>query len=324
MLRINRNSGRKGCDGRYRTWDEIEALYIGAYEKKIADKLDEAIKNKMNKDRHNFLCMCRSNVHKWLLAKPDELPDETIEIDKAADVLSKDDKDAVWEVIKGAFDYTHNRPVDLANWLNVKTCPYCNMQYTLYTIETDVDSAESEEKAVFQFDHFIPQTEYPMFSMSLYNLIPSCASCNNGKNKGDWSLEYHPYYREIKDKIHFRVKDPLPLLVGREKDIEIEAIHPEGEEWQKYEKATHVAALYKRHNDVAQDVFARVYNEVYYRDVSNFGFIGDAKFTERVRKGFYPDEDDIDKRPLTKLQQDLWKQAKEMFSIIKTIDKSEQ
>lgn len=324
MLRINRNSGRKGCDGVYRTWDDIETLYVAAYEKKITDKLDEAIKKTSKSAYIEFLCMCRSNIHKWLLAKPDVLQDAAKKIDKAVDKLSKEDKDSLWKVINNAFDYTNNRPVDLAMWLNVKTCPYCNMQYTLYTVEDTIGAELSEEKVVFQFDHFIPQGKYPMFSMSMYNLIPSCASCNNGKNKGYWSLEYHPYYQDIKDKLHFRVKNPIPLLVGRESDIEIETLHPDGDEWKKYERATHVAALYKKHNDVAQEVFARAYNDVYYSDDSNFGFLGDAKLAERMKKGFYPNEDDIDKRPLTKLQQDLWKQAKELFSITKIIEKGEQ
>lgn len=31
----------------------------------------------------------------------------------------------------------------------------------------------------FTLDHFIPQSKYPYFALSLYNLIPSCYSCNS-------------------------------------------------------------------------------------------------------------------------------------------------
>lgn len=117
------------------------------------------------------------------------------------------------------------------------------------------------------------------------------------------------------------MKDPLPLLVGRERDIEIEVEHPNDDEWKKYEAATHVEALYKRHQDIAREVFARAYSEVYYENKDNFGFLGkDKVLVERMRRGFYPDEDDIDKRPLTKLQQDLWEQAKKLYKYTKNIE----
>ena len=113
-------------------------------------------------------------------------------------------------------------------------------------------------------------------------------------------------------------------MVGRENDFEIVTIHPHGEEWNKFEKATHLAALVKRHQDIACEVFARAYREVYYQDVCNFGELGkDAKFVERLKKGFYPDEEDVDKRPLTKLQQDLWEQAQELYNVTKQIENCE-
>lgn len=45
------------------------------------------------------------------------------------------------------------------------------------------------KKNQFTLDHFLPKKEFPYFSLSLYNLIPSCSSCNC-KFKG--SLEFLP------------------------------------------------------------------------------------------------------------------------------------
>ncbi len=45
------------------------------------------------------------------------------------------------------------------------------------------------KKNQFTLDHFLPKKEFPYFSLSLYNLVPSCSSCNC-KFKG--SLEFLP------------------------------------------------------------------------------------------------------------------------------------
>ena len=77
-----------------------------------------------------------------------------------------------------------------------------------------------------------------------------------------------------------------------------------------FNKMFHVERLYQRHKDEARDTFARAYAATYYKVRENFGFLKDKKLKERIIMGCPPDEEDIDKRPLTKLKQDLWKQAK--------------
>src|SRR5690606_32118753 len=41
-----------------------------------------------------------------------------------------------------------------------------------------------EKKNHFTLDHLLPQSEYPYLSLSLFNLVPSCYSCNS-KLKND-------------------------------------------------------------------------------------------------------------------------------------------
>ena len=43
---------------------------------------------------------------------------------------------------------------------------------------------------------------------------------------------------------------------------------------------------------------------------------GDKEFAERVLIGFYPDKEDVDKRPLTKFEQDIWEQAEKLYDDI--------
>lgn len=326
MLQINRHTGRVGCDGVYRSWEEIEQSFSGTFQEKIELRLEaEAGRVEWDSNCQKFIRWCKDNTSTWLIANPKKLEEEKEKIDRKLNELRKDlccylsvgETEAkvkkMLEAIKDAYDYKHSDLVELAGWLNVKTCPYCNMQYTMYTVVDTIEGESVEERAMFQYDHFYPRSAYPMLSMSLYNLIPSCTSCNQNKSYNKiLGLEFHPYYSDIKDHMHFQVKDPLSLWVGtrKENEIEIETVFKEGVDAIEYEKAFHVAALYKNHKDIAQEVFARAYAEPYYANSNNFGFLRDTNFAERLRKGFYPDEDDIELRPLTKLQQDLWKQAK--------------
>src|ERR1700694_241223 len=61
---------------------------------------------------------------------------------------------------------------DLATKLNVKTCPYCNRNYTV----TVADGKSRVTRP--DFDHFFPHKQFPLLALSFYNLIPSCLVCN--------------------------------------------------------------------------------------------------------------------------------------------------
>lgn len=313
MQRINAHRGRWGYDRQFRTWDEIEAEYkkvfTDTYWPDIKDKLTELLRVADPK-YHVIINRCITDTPKWITAKPLELS----LVKKYVDDSFSDWKETVHtdfrKALNDAYGYKHDKLLFLAKMLNVKTCPYCNMQYTLCA-EAYKDGELVEKMAKFQYDHFFDKAEYPMLSMSLYNLIPSCASCNQGKSKRPLSMAFHPYSTAIKDTFRFRVKDPSDLLAGGDdKKIEIKLVPQKPVDVDAYNEMFHIESLYQRHRDVAREVFARAYVDPYYEDGSNFEFLKDSNFMERLEKGFYPDEEDIDKRPLTKLQQDLWKQAK--------------
>lgn len=56
---------------------------------------------------------------------------------------------------------------------DVTVCPYCNRDY--------INSRE-DKVAGAQLDHFFSRSVYPIFAVSLYNLVPVCANCNRIKN----------------------------------------------------------------------------------------------------------------------------------------------
>lgn len=78
----------------------------------------------------------------------------------------------------------------LAKNLNVESCLYCN--------RSPANTVTSGKSKIIrpELDHFFPQHKYRILSLSFYNLIPSCHSCNsNLKGKVEFDLDkyFHPY-----------------------------------------------------------------------------------------------------------------------------------
>lgn len=105
---------------------------------------------------------------------------------------------------------------DLVTELNIKTCPYCNRQF--------IHSFEAERAERPELDHFYPKALYPMFSLSFYNLIPACHSCNHVKLEDE--IGVNPYSRAfnsrfvIADKSGHKVT-PSKVYKMTEKDIRL-------------------------------------------------------------------------------------------------------
>ncbi len=226
-------------------------------------------------------------------------------------------KTALGTAVYEAFNYDNYREdilVELAMMLNVKSCPYCNMHYTLYANEQHPRSVRKLSR--FQFDHFFDKSRYPMLSMSFYNLIPSCPVCNQGKSAGQLSLSYHPYYSNIHKLFHFEMQDPLgPYTAARINDeVKIKLVPEVGvdtKEFDVFKKMFHLEALYGRHGDIVQEVYDKAYEAPYYMTPSSFGFLGSRsqEYIQRLWLGNYIKPAEIEKRPLAKFMQDIWKQA---------------
>lgn len=100
------------------------------------------------------------------------------------------------------YEITFNRSKSEAYWLSKQidsnTCVYCNRQYA-FTIENGNGTNKSQRLARPAFDHWYDKGTYPLMSLSLCNLIPSCTICNSsvkGQTKFDLSTHTHPYVHE--------------------------------------------------------------------------------------------------------------------------------
>ena len=136
-------------------------------------------------------------VNKLITANKETLQEYIKEIGK---YTSKEKSD---ELLNNIFRYDclSQRKVvrDVLKKIKVTVCPYCNRQY-IFTL--------SKGKARPQLDHYYPKSKYPYLALSLYNLIPSCSTCNMAKSSLD-TMEtpiLYPYEEEMGDDIKFEIR----------------------------------------------------------------------------------------------------------------------
>ena len=161
-------------------------------------------------------------IERLLIAEPEELKKLNDKLMKKINQLpaDKQPKENYLEYIfnyGGVLNSTDKRKAyKVSKMIGVNTCPYCNRQYTFTIVEADEDEDEKEGKISRPaFDHWFPKSSYPLMSISLYNLIPSCTVCNSSaKGQTDMNLkEYiHPYvHKSSHPQIKFKaVPSTLP------------------------------------------------------------------------------------------------------------------
>ena len=75
----------------------------------------------------------------------------------------------------------------------IQICPYCDRQYI---------TAFSDAHTTAELDHFFLKDKYPLFSLSLFNFIPSCHICN-ALFKHEKELHTYPYSPAAEGNTHF-------------------------------------------------------------------------------------------------------------------------
>ncbi|NOI56213.1 hypothetical protein [Vibrio coralliilyticus] len=101
-------------------------------------------------------------------------------------------------------NYCHNFFKDIG--FDSATCPYCNEGKIKIVRKSN---SRTEAKLLFHLDHFYPKSIFPYLSLSVFNHIPSCDTCNTSY-KGDsiFKIEthIHPYHQSFHDIYSFRLE----------------------------------------------------------------------------------------------------------------------
>lgn len=113
------------------------------------------------------------------------------------------------------FSYSVNissRRADLARCIKLETCPYCNLEI-LNLYEINLGGEEKKLTSTCELDHVNPQSDYPLFESSFWNLIPVCHTCNSKKLQqlihfNSWSIDLN---NDI-SRIRVRFNDNQDLL----------------------------------------------------------------------------------------------------------------
>lgn len=215
--------------------------------------------------------------------------------------------------ILGYNDIRETLYAEIIKKIGVRTCMYCNAEY-LPISEGDL---WDEHVCRFETDHYMPCSQYPFLGISFFNLFPSCPFCN--KSKSNNPLSFYPYTSNKKEKspFKFEVNDKSLMKYRRTFDYRqlfVEFMGPDAL-LKEYNDRFHIDKIYeKSFNDEVEEIVWKndIHSDSYMSQLvkafkSIFSNAQDAE-EFRLKNGFYKDEEDIFKRPLTKMKQDIAKQ----------------
>lgn len=195
---------------------------------------------------------------------------------------------------------------DLAQSLNINVCPYCNRNYT-FTIKNKHAKSTRPD-----FDHFYDKDTYPILALSFYNLIPSCMLCNSRlKGTTPFSLEthLHPYQESFNDYAKFKLNIESSSFYYDKNGFDIE-LKISDKRAENIKEAFALEVLYKEHKDIVLELIqkAQIYNDSYIDELmQNYEgtlFKNREDLLRLVTCGYVSD-DDLHKRPLSKLIKDI-------------------
>ena len=179
---------------------------------KVLKKLNGCIKNQESigeeKDFYEFL---KDKYKDILIGKPESLASLIENIKRefpAINLKIANSDNDLCNKISGVFNYD-NFVSNYNGWgayayakeLGIDVCPYCNRQYI-------VTYSSSDGRCRCELDHFFNKAKYPYLALSMYNLIPSCKTCNSSF-KGDKSFSLkthvHPFVEGFGDEYIFTI-----------------------------------------------------------------------------------------------------------------------
>lgn len=277
----------------------------------IDDLLNNPTKS-YNTNQIDYLMEISNNLDKLVIATPSEIeifknngfgPIPKLWHKKNAGHISFKDE------ILNALDYSGLRSNFYPKYfqkIGIKACVYCNSQLTVCT---EVDENVS---AKFQVDHYLDKASYPCFSISFFNLYPTCASCNNIKRNNEVKFllysEDPTYIPKSAFNFSFKPGSVAKYLNSRNiEDIELVFTEPNGD----FQSTFDITGIYNTQKDIAEELILKseLYSKSYQHSlIESFPSIfTNASLNSRIFIGNYCGENEIHKRPMSKFMQDIAK-----------------
>lgn len=195
-----------------------------------------------------------------------------------------------------------------SNSRGLLVCPYCNRNY----INTRDRSLGAE------MDHFYNKDTFPMFSISLYNFIPSCSTCN--RIKGAKKLKINPYLRNDTQKVKFDLVTDLDgyrIEIKRDQDGNLHTLAETEDLKNDLIDILKLDEAYKVHKIEVREMLDREkeYNEKYREDLKNMFLGEEIGIDKKIDALIYGDiiftsEDDLINKSLGKFRKDVYEKIK--------------
>ncbi|MBA9038724.1 MULTISPECIES: hypothetical protein [Priestia] len=200
----------------------------------------------------------------------------------------------------GTKEYTSSK---LVKSLGIRVCPYCNRNYI-----NNIEYGAKGLKRTSQLDHFFSKDKYPFLAMSFFNLIPSCPSCNHTKHNKEISLSPYDQNHDFDELLKFDYRIHSSNYLEDENEIEVMIITDK-----IIEKNIEILGLesqYKIHNDVVFELVkkSKMYSASQIKEIKNNfpDLFNDEEEVLRVVFGTSLNSSNFNKRPLSKLQRDIF------------------
>lgn len=197
--------------------------------------------------------------------------------------------------------------------LGVKVCPYCNRQYTFTVRRKDKNYIYKSRP---QFDHFFPKYLYPYLSISIFNLVPSCSLCNQGKTNTSPHKFLYPYEESFEDKgIYFEISNIVDnLLEQKQIVVQLEPKEKHKDVINQYNKSFKTELLYSEHIDYISELLHKqhIFNEDAIESIyTTFDYMFNSSLKVKQLLLGYCEPENFNQRPLSKLTKDILQQLED-------------
>lgn len=186
--------------------------------------------------------------------------------------------------------------------INLGSCPYCNRNY--------IFSINKKSSIKPEIDHLYPKSIYPYLAVSYFNLIPSCPTCNGFGAKGSKDTFYaypisNPYELKENDFKFSITPESIDFFNVENKKYDFNSFEIELCGNKANLEIFKLEELYKQHKDVVLELLIKkaYYPQSYIDELKGFGFSEDEIY--RYLLGNYKKDEDLHKRPLSKLIKDI-------------------
>jgi hypothetical protein len=199
--------------------------------------------------------------------------------------------------------------------IGIEACIYCNSTLTVSVERITGKNKKKTTQARFQVDHYLPKSEYPCFSISLYNLYPTCASCNNIKSSNNVQFKLYEDKSKIRGSDFYFELNMVSVgdyLLNRDSELivyEFQEPKSRSADIKTFNEVFAIQGIYDTQKSIAEELIlkAEIYTNAYKAALLTRypTILNSASIADRLIMGNYTSESDMHKRPMAKFMIDI-------------------